>query len=202
MMSRYSVLASACVIGVLAVSAQAVMFDFNGLSNYQGSGAVANYMSATYGSQITVNNTRVGAGSTYGVNFGPDSYLFTDLGTFFCGPMEMKFRSNAIGSMSFQGCVFRESANEDFVLKAYAGNQLVGQYAWNGVGSFNSGNIVFDKPVDRLLFSDSFVHDVGIDDLSVNGWGETLNAVPVPASLVLGGLGIGVIGLVRRARKA
>jgi hypothetical protein len=48
--------------------------------------------------------------------------------------------------------------------------------------------LIFDEPVTRLLFHDDQVHDIGIDNLSVE-------AVPVPGAILLGMLGLSVVGV-------
>jgi len=178
----------AAVLVMAAPAAQAdVTFDFNPLVPVlHGDTAISNYMTNVYGSSVTTNGARVGLD----LGFGMDPYIFTDILT--GGDFDIWFNDVPVKALQFQGHVFRATRGADFRLKAWSGGSVVFNEAYfGGEGTFNTPWIVFSDPVDHLRFSNSRVHDVGIDDLQVE-------PVPAPAAVVLGAIGLGLVAWMNR----
>ena len=193
---------------------QAVTFDFDDLASMSDPSAISSYMSNLYGSNISVSGAMAGPIAP-GDPFGPDPYLFSTISpgnpVLFPFSIEIGFDSNnPIGSIEFEGAVFGDNPGHDFRLWAYSngGSTLVEVYKWDvpagsGVLSFDSGLINFTAPIDRLVFSDNFIYDVGIDDFTIVGAhqaGGGINA-PLPASTILGCIGLGIVGTLVTLKK-
>lgn len=208
MRNKLSVLASA--MGILLAchtQADAVMFDFDTLVPNNAalgqSGNVGTYMSSVYGSNVTVaSDVGVGTGSFFGsVDFGPDPYVFSNV-------IDIRF-DNPIESLSFDGVVFGGllGGSLDFHLIAMNGGTAANVVTINNVmGAFSSGPIDFLAlglgSVDRLIFSDNFVHDIGIDNMEVTPSGAgSPSSIPLPASAALGALGLCAVGVVTSLNK-
>ena len=209
MTNRIRILAIVAVITLASyIPTQAVTFDFDDLGTWSGPGAVGDYMSDLYGSEVSVRGTMVGPLFPPDP-FGPDPYLFSTTeasdSALFPYSIDIGFDAdNPIGSVSFEGAIFGDNPGHDFRLWAYTdgGQTLAGVLSWDTPVDdeawwFDSGLITFDVPIDRLVFSDNWIYDVAIDDLSVAAWAENGGGIsaPVPASMGLGFLGLAIVGI-------
>lgn len=206
------------LLTVLALStspAQAglVLFDFEqpGIQTDATDGQISAYMSNRYGSRVVAD--RVGSdnnatlrilGNTINIDPQPwdgnsGQYLVTDSQILipFIAPMTISFLDHAIATASFDGYIFRNSEGDDFTFKAFDANgDLVTSRAYQSVGGFSSGTIVFSRPVTQLYFSDNFIHDVGIDNLAVT-------SAPEPTTLTMAGIAaLAGAGYYARRRRA
>lgn len=200
------------VVGMVwASSAQAdVSFSFDPLADGANSSQVSTYMTNQNGSGVTVTDARVDKGDWNG---NSSSYLWTAGGSF--GDMEISF-DQAISAVSFMGYIFDATAGTDFSMKAYNADYNDGLWSrgipnpgakvgdshnwWGGDDTqFFSGWIEFSEPVTMLVFSNSGLHDVGIDNLRVEGAvGLPIQPVPAPGAIVLGAIGLGFVGWMKR----
>lgn len=194
------------VLGILllvTLPAEAVMFNFDDLSPWDGPHTVSQYMTDLYGSGVSVRGAMIGPIFTN----ASDLYLFSTVQaggpSFFPFSIDIGF-SNPIGTVQFDGAIFGSNPGHDFRLWAYTGGgtELIEVRTWDIPSSgkqtywFDSGLLTFNTPVDRLVFSNNWIYDVGIDNLSISAWGQGGGAVvPLPASTLLGGLGLGIVGL-------
>ena len=177
----------------LSITAQAnaaYTFTFDPLSTGASNAAINNYMSTVYGSQVTTQSAHVYTGD----GFNNTQYLTTKPSP---GYIDIWF-TQPISSMSFQGYVFEATPGADFSYSAFdASNNLVDSASWNpgtgGQGSYSSG--AYGSPVTHLRFSNSGMHDIGIDNLVVTG-----KAIPAPGAMLLGSIGIAFTGWLRRRR--
>jgi hypothetical protein len=190
------------VTAFIHIPAEAVTFTFDDLSAWSGPDAVSAYMSGLYESQVSVRGSMIGP-LFDSQPFGPDPYLFSTVQAggplFFPFSIDIGFEVNPIESLSFEGAVFGDNPGHDFRLWAYTdgGSRLVHVSRWdtpidNGVWWFEAGPITFDVPIDRLVFSDNWIYDVAIDNLTVTPVGGGMH-VPVPASITLGFVGLGTV---------
>jgi hypothetical protein len=118
--------------------------------------------------------------------------------------LEIEFRDVPIVSASADGYVFETTEGFDFIVIGYddtfgdeedpLNSAYVGHLAYHtdtvGGGPFT---INFSRPVSLLVFSDGGKDDVGIDNL-------TVQAVPTPSAILLGSLGMGITGWLKRRR--
>ena len=182
-----------------------VTFDFNDLPL----GASASAISTSMTDQLTEAAGRPmvvtvsGATTGSGAGFGDDIYLAS-------GSLVIDFDdpftdAPPIVGIGFQGHVFNETPNPaDFTFKAYNTelSPTFPVFTWTFTVGF-TGQDTFTFPlwtppvhVDRLVFSDSGIFDVAIDDLKIV-------PNPEPGTLVMLGTGLlGVIGFGWRRRKS
>jgi hypothetical protein len=185
------------LVAVLAVgSAHAgdtlFTFDDGFLASGSGDIGVSLYMSQKAGSPVIVNGAEAHSGS----GFGDDLYLWTRFQVINPGNIRI-FLTEPVNYVSFDGYVFDATGGADFTFTAYDQNgDVVHQASWNagvgGIGSYETG--MLPTYVYQLNFSDHGRHDIGIDNLR-------LATIPAPAALMLGSLGMGLVGYLRR-RKA
>lgn len=178
--------------------AQSTLFDFNDLGPFEGSNGIGNYMSDLYGSEIEVDGARAtndNSSPPEGLGQGEtDRMIATSFQLLNRGDFEILFTEVPIISASFEGHVLDPTPGVDFSFKAFSGDNLVFEITRNNAEEvFESGVFNFDEPVDRLRFSDSGRHDVGIDDLNVT-------AVPEPATGLL--CIAGLVAMLRRRTPA
>ncbi len=157
-------------------------------------GDISAYMTNLFGQSgptVTVEGAVIGAGD----GFGSDDYL----GTGAAGRIEILFNQAVITSAQFQGHVFvaPEVNLPNFTFEAWRGNIRLELYVKTLVAgsTFNSPLFEFQLPIDKLVFTDSGILDVAIDDLILTN--------PEPSTLFLMGGGlVGLAWLVRRRRCA
>ncbi len=185
--ARYFVgIAALAGIMLAATSAQASrLFDFNNTG-----GDISAYMTNLLGRPgltVTVDGAVIGVGN----GFGSDDYL----GTGATGRIEILFSKPTITSAQFQGHVFVEPEVNlpNFTFEAWRGNIRLELYQKTLVAgsTFDSPLFTFQLPVDKLVFTDSGILDVAIDDLILTN--------PEPSTLFL--MGGGLVGLAWMVRR-
>ncbi|MBN1343894.1 MAG: hypothetical protein JXQ73_14515 [Phycisphaerae bacterium] len=198
----------ACVVSVMVMTSGAyadmTTFDFNALADGASPSQVSCYMTGLYGSSVTETDAYADRGDWHG---NCTTYIWSALGSF--GDFEISFDENPITGMSFCGYIFDATLGADFHVYAYTeayGNRYLpcpvahvytGRWYGGDDTEFCSGWIEFDEPVTLLVFSNSGLHDVGIDCLTVcSPDGEQV--VPAPGAALLGVLGLSIISVVRR----
>ena len=188
---RRALLATAmvCALCACGVRADMCLFDFDSCGAGMQDAGIGAYMTGMYGSPVSA----VDVAARSGEGFGDDMYIYADPGwEWWDGDFEINFEAAPISAASFTGHVFYPTAGADFRFRAYSGDTLVYTMTRSeGVESFDTGMCEFSQPVDRLWFSNNFMHCIGIDDLCVY-------SVPVPASVALGAIALAVLGAVRR----
>ena len=175
---------------------QTVFFDFNDLGPFAGPNDISDYMSDIYGSNVDVGGARATNDNTDpsgGLGDPVDRMIATSFQLFNRGDFEVLFEDAPIFGVEFEGHVLDPTPGADFRFSAFNGDDLVFELTHNEAEeAFDSGLILFGGPVDRLHFSNSGRHDVGIDDLSV--------VVPEPTTALL--ILAGSASLLRRRSRA
>ena len=177
------------ILGITGV-ATALTFNFDSLDYGAGSSTISSYMTSTYGSNVTVSGTSVNAEGSLvfpGLLGGyGDRYLESDASG--AHQIVISF-AVPIASVSFDWGTSVDAFN------AYADGSLffARDFSWSTDRDGTSGLINFSSPVYTLMFTDSGVGAVGIDNLVVTA------AVPEPTSLLL--LGLGLLGIAGVRRK-
>ena len=212
----YAVVAMA----LAAAPTQAVVtFDFQsatvgGVSpDYVGSAnqRVTNYMTGVYGSSVIATGAAAWKNDEtdpldldWPGKTGTDKWLRTyGSASVTPGAFQVSFDIVPIMEVGSDFYVFEATQGDDFIVKAYDStygdrynpnaDALVGEQSWDlgtGPGSFAMS---FDSPVSLLVFSDSGWYDIAIDDL-------TVSPIPVPGAILLGSIGVGLVGWLRRRR--
>ncbi len=180
------------VICMAGTTFAAVTFTFAPLPDGATPTALNAYMTSVYGSSVTAQSAYVFSGD----GFGADSYLTTRPNP---GYMDIWF-VDPISSVYFEGYVFEATSGADLRYTALdQNNQTVDTAAWDpgsgAGGSYSSG--LFSAPVYHLRFSNSGIHDIGIDNLRV----EKSQAVPAPGAIALGSFGMLLVNWLKKRKK-
>jgi hypothetical protein len=222
------ILTTIMTICVAGTAQAAFTFDFDGLTPGEGDAAISAYMSSVYPGTVTAVDAIVSnsdSGGTPGLPLGPDSFIKNAYsGGVNAGKFEISF-DKPIVSAQFEAGVFGASAQSwDFVMEAYdqdgnpvgmsngggandslvpgphapyslviSGNEWRFMTDWDYDIAVLSPVLIFDQPVTTLVWHDDQIGDVGIDTL-------TVEAIPAPGAILLGGIGVGLVGWLRRRR--
>ncbi len=184
-----------CIAGV-ANAATSFTYDDGGLGFADLDVKVSQYMTAVYGSSVTVDGVFVAKDT----DFNPTYFIstFTNPG----GDFTISFDSKPIYSASFDWYVFEVTEGADFQCIAYDEYGNVVDMATYDAGTDpggSSGPMLYGTGVTTLYFSNSSFHDIGIDKLVV-GSGGGGSGIPGPGALILGSMGAGLVGWLRRRR--
>lgn len=194
-----------------------VTFDFESATvggvgpDYVGSAnqRVTDYMTGVYGSPVTVtgaaawrNDETAPLDLDWPGKTGTDKWLRT-YGSQSLTPGAFQISFDAVPIMEAGGdfYVFVATQDDDFTVKAYDSTYgdrynpsvsgLVDEQSWDfGAGS-GSFAMSFTSPVSLLVFSDGGWYDIAIDDLKVR-------PIPAPGAILLGSIGAGLVGWLRR----
>ncbi len=191
------------LVVVMSVAAQAAptLFTFNSLGLLAGEGAISQYMTNLYGSKVVVDDAIVWQGD----GFGTTKYITTlslSCDALWDGNFDIKFKEEGVKCVCFDWFVFDDTSGADFTFKAYDASgvkiwewnaELAGQSCRNQTGGGTYCTDFGGLTATRLFFSNAGIHDVGIDNLKVN-W----CVIPAPGAVLLGSLGIGMVGWLRR----
>ena len=188
----FTLIATMCIVNAANAGA-AFTYDDGGLGYADLDAQVSAYMTAKYGSSVTVDGVFVAKDNAFNPTYFISTYANTG------GDFTITFDVAPIDSASFDWYVFDATYGADFVCKAYDeyGNMVdsAAYYCDDYSGGY-SDVITFDTPVKTLYFSNAGFHDIAIDNLKVNG-GST---IPAPGAVLLGSIGAGLVGWLRRRR--
>jgi len=208
------------VVAILAVvtpAQAAVTFDFEGATvggagpDYVGSAnqRVTDYMTAVYGSSVTATGaaawTNDDVGADWAGKTGTDKWLRTyGSASVTPGLFQISFDALPILAGGFDAYVFAATADADFTVSFYTSdygdryNPNPGAHLGTFPTDFGVGGMVVSfvspVPISLMVFSNEGWHDIGIDNLTV------MPVVPAPGAILLGTIGAGLIGWLRRRR--
>jgi hypothetical protein len=170
-------------------------FNFNSLPANSNSAAIGTYMTGIYGSTVTVTGQAGPVSEMSGLfttgYIESESGFFTGLGQH---AIQITF-AVPITSVTFDWATYSDPFNADYSIKGTSGftNFFHANEVLLGNNSGINQSYTFASPVKGLLFHDSFIGEVGIDNLRVT--------TPEPMTMLLFGLGLVGLAGVRRYRK-
>ena len=189
----FTLIATMCIVSAANAGAT-FTYDDGGLGYADLDAQVSAYMTAKYGSSVTASGVFVAKDAV----FNPTYFISTFSNT--GGDFTITFDAAPIDSASFDWYVFDATYGADFAFKAYDeyGNMVdsTAYYCTDYSGGY-CDTITFSAPVKTLYFSNEGFHDIAIDNLKVNGGA---GVIPAPAAVLLGSIGAGLVGWLRRRR--
>jgi hypothetical protein len=217
-MKKRLLLCSAITLALVASAGASVTFDFEGatLAGSPGAGGTADqyissYMTGVYGSSVTATGgaawTNDSAGADWAGKTGTDQWLRTYGAVGYSetpGYMQISFDDRPLASGSFAAYVFEATEGADLTISLY-GSGYGDRYAPDataliatgstdaGVGEIFVSFSGLPQAVSLMVISNEGYHDVAIDDF-------TAQAVPAPGAILLGSLGTGLVGYLRRRK--
>ena len=192
-------------------AAAATTFTFAGLEDSSDNTAISNLLSGVYGSAIKVEDAEIrdnddGDPPVWETTPNWDNFLRVQASS---GDMEIMFLDAPISEASGEGYAFKteDSSIHDFKVTGYgidygsnenpnAGSYVNSQGVYTGSGHDAPFSLEFDTPVYLLVFSGlGGSESVGIDNLTV----ESVS-MPVPGAFALTGIGVSLVGWMRRRK--
>lgn len=182
-------------LAVQSAGAATVTFDFNGL---QAGDDIGEYMETVLDDSLGVSDSDVALSGAAAIDTGlglggafgdGNMFVASDLVTPNDDTITIRFNTVSIRSVSFDW----GTTLNPFVAETEHGIFFQHDYAFSESGHFpDSGTFTFAQPAHELIFHNSGLGNVGIDNLVVT-------AVPVPGGLWL--LGSGALGMIGFRRK-
>lgn len=176
-------------------------FTFDSLSAGVDDASIGSYISSEYDSEVvtkgavTADKGWQGNESTF-ITSGPESNGF-----------EVCFLDQPVRSVSFDWFVSGADWNSGIDISGFAdtrASKIVTTFNKNkfGVGYGGKARLFYDSGVSNVSFGNSGGNPIAIDNIRVKGdKGQITPAhAPAPGSLILGSIGIGIVGWLRRRR--
>ena len=198
----------AVIMTVASLPAQAnwTKFKFDELGKTDNDNMISRYMSKIYGSKVICDDAEVrdnwdGDAPFWEGKHGSDDYLRCDVQS---GDIELIFKK-PIMAIKGDGYAFRTRNGYDYHVRCYSADygkshenpnsdkMIMEHSMYTGSGHEAPFELYFKKPVTLVCLSNSGKEWIGADNLCVK-------AVPVPGAGLLGTLGLGVVGWLKRSR--
>jgi hypothetical protein len=183
-----------CMVGVVHADMYDFTFTFDDVSLGAGAGAIETYMEGIYLSDITVlGSPTITDATPLGIPLGSDLWVIANGETGGAGDWVSFTFTTPITSVSFdwartQNDFFAQANTMTLPFFSSTGSHGNDVYTGNTTFDFLSDPLLLERgPVTILTFHNGGSGWIGIDNLSVR-------AVPVPAAVLLGIIGLGVAG--------
>jgi hypothetical protein len=206
------------MLAVIAPAQGAVTFDFEGatVGGTPGAAGTANqflssYMTGVYGSSVTATGgaawTNADTGDDWSGKTDTDKWVRSYGAVGYSvtpGIFQISFDAVPILAGGFEAYVFEATTDADFTVSFYTSgygdryNPNPGALLGTLPTDFGVGGMVVSfvspVPISLMVFSNEGYHDIGVDDLVVT------SVVPAPGAILLGTVGAGLLGWLRRRR--